>query len=89
VNRNNVADLVKVEQRDLFTVDLSTASVVTLYLTPGYHVRLIPQLRKLKNGSRVVTHQFEIRGLKPTKVVQVQSTQDRRQHEIYLYTAPF
>ena len=49
--------------------DLSEASVVTLYLLPELNVRLMPQLKKLKPGSRIVSHDFDMRGAKPKKVV--------------------
>src|SRR6187399_1520097 len=53
-----VEDLVTIEQKDIFTLDLSPASVVTLYLLPELNVRLIPQLAQLEPGSRIVSHDF-------------------------------
>ena len=43
-----VEKLVEFQQKDIFEVDLSGASVVTLYLLPNLNVRLIPQLEKMK-----------------------------------------
>ena len=65
VKSNKVEHLVTIEQQDIFTVDLSKATVVTLYLLPELNVRLIPQLEKLKPGSRVVSHDFDMEGAEP------------------------
>jgi SAM-dependent methyltransferase len=50
---------------NVFSVDLSPATVVTLYLLPELNVKLIPQLEKLKPGSRIVSHDFDMAGAKP------------------------
>ncbi len=81
--------LVQIEQKDLFDVDLKRATVVTLYLSPGYNRRLIPQLRTMAPGSRVVSHQFNIHGLVPEKVVRMKSRHDPHVHVLYLWTTPF
>jgi hypothetical protein len=89
VEKNNVGHLVRIEQRDIFTLDLSKANVVTLYLLPELNVKLIPQLEKLKPGSRIVSHDFDMRGVKPDKVVEVKSSdEDWDTHTIYLWTTP-
>jgi SAM-dependent methyltransferase len=85
VARNGLGHLVTIEQKDLFQVDLTPATVVTLYLSTAYNARLLPQLDKLKPGSRIVCHQFGIPGRKPRQVVEVKSAQDRRVHILYLY----
>ncbi len=54
-----VSDRVKFIEQDLFQVDLSEATVVTLYLLPEVNIRLRPKLlRELKPGTRLVSHQF-------------------------------
>ncbi len=68
VEKNGVGNLVTIEQKDIFTLDLSKANVVTLYLLPSLNVKLIPQLEKLKPGSRIVSHDFDMRGVTPDKV---------------------
>jgi len=87
VDANNVGDLVTIEQKDIFTLDLSDANVITLYLLPSLNVKLIPQLEKLKPGSRIVSHDFDMRGVKPDEVVTVTS-KDGSQHTVYLWTTP-
>jgi SAM-dependent methyltransferase len=71
VRSNKVEHLVTIKQEDIFTLDLSEASVVTLYLLPDLNVRLMPQLAKLKPGSRIVSHDFDMRGAKPVQTHQM------------------
>lgn len=71
VRTNKVEHLVTIKQEDIFTLDLTEASVVTLYLLPDLNVRLMPQLAKLKPGSRIVSHDFDMRGAKPVQTHQV------------------
>lgn len=80
-----VEDRVLFEARDAFKLDLSQADVVTLYLLPSLNVKLIPQLKRMKPGARVVSHSFDIEGVKPDKVVTVKGDFERT---IYLYTIP-
>ncbi len=87
VKLNNVSDLVKIEQKDIFTLNLSDANVITLYLLPRLNVQLIPQLEKLKPGSRIVSHDFDMEGVIPDQVVTVPVSNDRT-HTVYLWTAP-
>ena len=86
VEKNQVGDLVRIEQKDVFTLDLREASVITLYLLPDLNVRLIPQLEKLKPGSRIVSHAFDIEGVEPEKIVDVIS--DEGKSTIYFWTTP-
>jgi SAM-dependent methyltransferase len=56
-----VADRVRFVTQDLFTADLSRASVVTLYLLQSINERLRPKLvRQLKPGTRIVSHVFNM-----------------------------
>jgi PBP1b-binding outer membrane lipoprotein LpoB len=88
VEKNNVGHLIRIEQKDIFTLDLSDANVITLYLLPSLNVKLIPQLEKLKPGSRIVSHDFRMKGVKPDKVVNLTSSHDQAEHKIYLWTTP-
>jgi precorrin-6B methylase 2 len=88
VEKNNVGNLVQIEQEDIFTLDLSKANVITLYLLPSLNVKLIPQLEKLKPGSRIVSHDFDMRGVKPDEEVEIKSDDGYREHKIYLWTTP-
>jgi hypothetical protein len=59
-----------------------------LYLSPELNERLLPQLAKLKPGSRIVSHAFEIPGVPPDQVVTVPSEEDDLDHKVYVWTTP-
>ncbi len=83
VATNNVGNLVKVVQGDLFEQDLSGASVVTLYLLPSLNVKLMPKLMKeLKPGTRIVSHAFDMGDWKPEKELDVEG------RKVYYWTIP-
>ncbi len=89
VEASGVGNLVTIEQKDIFTLDVSDANVVTLYLLPSLNVKLIPKLDKLKPGSRIVSHDFDMQGVTPDRVITVPDTEDSdRTHRIYLWTTP-
>jgi len=72
VQKSGVGDRVKILNQDLFTTDLSEASVVTLYLLPVLNLKLRPILWKtLKPGTRVVSHDFDMGDWKPEQTVNV------------------
>jgi SAM-dependent methyltransferase len=65
-----VADLVSFVEGDLFTADISSATVVMLYLSPGVNARLEQKLRtELRPGTRIVSHQFRIGTWPPDRTV--------------------
>jgi SAM-dependent methyltransferase len=61
----NVGPLVSIKNENVFSVDLTPATVVTLYLLPEINVKLIPQLEKMRPGSRIVSHDFAMAGVVP------------------------
>jgi tRNA G37 N-methylase Trm5 len=92
VKTNKVEDLVTVKKGDIFKLDLKDANVVTLYLLPELNVRLIPQLEKLKPGSRIVSHDFDMKGAKPKEVVTLKAKNHmgiEGEHKIYLWVVPW
>ena len=88
VAKNKVGNLVEIKQQDIFTLDLSKVNVVTLYLLPSLNVKLIPQLEKLAPGSRIVSHDFGMKGVKPDQKIEVKDEKDSRTHTVYLWTTP-
>jgi SAM-dependent methyltransferase len=46
--------------QDLFASDFTDATVVTIYLSPSLNEKLIPQLKALKPGTRIVSHAFDM-----------------------------
>jgi ubiquinone/menaquinone biosynthesis C-methylase UbiE len=78
-----VGDRVKFLNQDLFTTDISEATVVTLYLLPSLNLRLIPKLNsQLKPGTRVVSHSFDMGTAKPLETLNVNG------RTIYFWTIP-
>jgi len=88
VEMAGVENLVAIERADIFSLDLAPASVITLYLLPNLNVKLIPQLDRLKPGSRIVSHAFDMEGVVPDSVVTLVSKEDNVEHTIYLWTTP-
>src|SRR5215208_4295865 len=68
-----VSHLVEFRAQDGLTVDISEATVVTLYMFKWFNNQMRPKLQKLKPGSRVVAHDFDIDEWKPTKVEYVRA----------------
>ena len=52
-------------QADLFTVDLSKASVITMFLLPTINLKLRPSLLDLKPGTRIVSNTFDMAEWEP------------------------
>jgi SAM-dependent methyltransferase len=84
----DVEHLVTIEQKNVFTLDLSDADVVFVYLGPQLNARLIPQFQKLKPGARIVSHMFEMPGVRPEKVLQLDSNTDNHKHPVFLWSTP-
>lgn len=77
-----VADKALFVQGDLFRIDFSDASVVTLYLRPGVNRRLLSRLLALRPGTRILSNAFPIGNWPPEQTI-------RSSHGIaYLWTVP-
>ncbi len=55
-----VADKVRFVEENLFTTDLSRATVISTYLLPEMNLRLRPKFMALKPGTRIVTHDYHL-----------------------------
>ena len=78
-----VGDRVRFLNQDLFTTDISEATVVTLYLLPSLNLRLIPKLNsQLKPGTRIVSHSFDMGSAKPIETLNVNG------RTVYFWTTP-
>ena len=71
-----VSHLVEFRAADGLTVDISQATVVTLYMFKWFNNQMRPKLQLLKPGSRVVAHDFDIDDWKPTKIEFVNPADD-------------
>jgi len=68
---------------DLFTADISDATVVTLYLSRTVNLELEPKLkRELRPGTRIVSHQFPIGYWTPDEHIRVEN------EDLFLWTTP-
>jgi cyclopropane fatty-acyl-phospholipid synthase-like methyltransferase len=73
--REGVQHLVEFRDQDAFTADISPATIVTLYMLPEFNAKFRPILeRQLKQGSRVVSHDYPIEGWVPDQVEVVRGT---------------
>jgi predicted RNA methylase len=69
IHDNGLANRVTIVNGDMFSVNLTSADVVFLYLTTSANEKIRPKLEtELKKGVRVVSHDYEIVGWKPVKV---------------------
>lgn len=80
--KEGVTDKVQFIQGDLFQQDLSKATVISLYLLPSLNLKLRPTLLKLKPGTRIVSHAFDMGDWAPDQTLTV----DGRM--IYFWTVP-
>jgi SAM-dependent methyltransferase len=84
--RAGVSDRVTFLEQDLFTTDVSAATVVTLYLLPELNARLRPKLRReLAPGSRIVSHDFGMGDWVPERTVEVPLA---RMHRVFVWRVP-
>ena len=59
-DRSDVGDRVKIINGDIFKEDFSKATVLTMYLLPDLNISLRPTILKMKPGTRVTSHAFNM-----------------------------
>jgi SAM-dependent methyltransferase len=79
--KSKAGDKVRFLNQDLFETDLSPATVITLYLLPSLNQKLIPKLKQLKPGTRIVSHSFDMGSEWPPE-----KTEDVQGRMIYYWT---
>jgi cyclopropane fatty-acyl-phospholipid synthase-like methyltransferase len=91
IHENGLSDRVTIVNGDIFTVNITSADVVFLYLTTSANEKIRHKMENdLKKGVRVVSHDYEIIGWKPEKI---ESFCENPQlgypsHTLYLYKKP-
>jgi predicted RNA methylase len=88
VYEQNLQGRITIVNGDMLGVDLSSADVVFLYLTTSANEKIRPKLdAELKRGVRIVSHDYEVVGWKPVKVVNYCENQSLGfpSHTLYLY----
>jgi predicted RNA methylase len=91
IHDNGLNDRVTIVNGDMFKVDLSSADVVYLYLTTSANEKVKPKMEtELRKGVRVVSHDYEVVGWKPSKVENFVENPSLGypSHTIYLYKTP-
>ena len=83
ISKQGLENKISIINNDVFTGNLSEATVVTLYLTTSGNERLKPKLAsETLKGTRIVSHDFEITSWHPSK------RESFYGHTLYLYTIP-
>jgi protein-L-isoaspartate O-methyltransferase len=86
IHRLGLDNDARVIHGNFLDTDLGPADVVTLYLATDANEMLRPNLEKyLRNGARVVSHDYRVPGWKPKLV---DKDPGSRGHIIYLYEMP-
>ena len=88
IQDNGLSDRVTIVNGDMFKVDLTSADVVYLYLTTSANEKVKPKMEaELKKGVRIVSHDYEVVGWRPTKVENFVENPSLGypSHTIYLY----
>lgn len=90
--RAGVAGQVSFSQADLFTTDLSNATVITMYLLPRVNIELRPRLLALRPGTRIVSHDFDMGDWRADRQWQVKADDKYfgtgGNSDVYLWTVP-
>ncbi|MBM4264189.1 MAG: methyltransferase domain-containing protein [Deltaproteobacteria bacterium] len=85
IKKAGVEHLVEIRQQDIRTVDLSPASVLTMYLLPEVNLMIRPNIwKQMKGGSRIVSHDFDMGDWKPLKTEYVKDS-GSWDHTLYLW----
>jgi tRNA A58 N-methylase Trm61 len=91
IHEKGLEDRVTIVNGDMFSVNLTSADVVYLYLTTSANEKIRPKLDSdLKKGARVVSHDYEIIGWRPEKIENLCENPQLGypSHTIYLYRKP-
>jgi SAM-dependent methyltransferase len=75
--REGVADRASFVVRDIFLADLSDATVITMYLLPAVNLKLRPTLQKLRPGTRLVSHDWDMGDWAPKRTIEVDAPEKR------------
>ena len=81
---NSTGTQAELLEADLFEVDLSSADVITIYLSVSANTRLAPKLKaELKPGTRVVSLDYVLPGWVPDREIEINTSGMKR--KLYLY----
>lgn len=89
VEARGLQDRVEIEHADIFSVDLSRADAITLYLSDEMNRRLMPQLMALPPGVRIVSHTFALPGVAVEKSIRFRPAgPDGPEYAVFMWRTP-
>jgi len=87
-----LAERVEFREQDLFTTELSRATVITMYLLPELNLQLRPRLLALAPGTRIVSHDWDMGDWAPertlTLAVPDKSVGREKSSRVHLWVVP-
>lgn len=88
--RAGIADRARFIEADLFKIDLTQATVITMYLLPDVNLLLRPRLQQLRPGTRLVSHDWDMGDWEPDRTVLIDAPDKpvglRKQSRLLLWT---
>ena len=86
IRKAGLADLARIENQDLYQADFRQVDLITTYLLPVMLAELAPILeRKMKPGSRLVSHDYPIPGWTPEKTLSGVDASNGLPYKVFLY----
>jgi len=82
-----VTHLVEFIQGDLFELDFTKATVLTLYLFPDINLKLRPKIQELPSGTRIISHRFDMGDWEPEQTKRI-VLDNGKEHLIFLWIIP-
>jgi SAM-dependent methyltransferase len=65
VEKAGVTGKARIVNGDIFAIDFTQATVITMYLLPALNLKLRPQILSMRPGTRVVSHSFTMDDWEP------------------------
>ena len=88
IQDEKLEELARIVDQDIFTVDTANVTVMMLFLLEDLNEKLVPRLQTMARGSRIVTHEFHIPGIKADQELTWVSKIDNSEHLLFVYTVP-
>jgi SAM-dependent methyltransferase len=82
-----VTDKVEFLEGNLFEMDFNEATVISLYLFPQVNMRLRPKILRMKPGTRVVSHNYDMGDWEPDQTKKIKAP-NGTEHTLYLWIVP-
>lgn len=82
LKKAGLSDRAEIVEGNIFETDFGAATVITMYLLPDVNIRLRPRLLRLRPGTRIVSHVFDMGAWKPDQVQEIEG------RTIYLWIVP-